>query len=337
MHDNDLDTEIDRIVLRSVGFSSKNQSATPWQLLMTHTRKAIAKEDGIRTRDAHTDLEHRLSPMSILVDIEDNKVGGKRWVDLYPARDGGVGSRYADDIYRKEIRDPNPLDIRHALDIVRYAQSQDQADEYLNVNESGSDQEYSDEIKSKWTTCRTGYHKSRRCIVANLEEVPKPCTSHTRVKVKIGGNTHEFGRAVPRHYFGPILTAWLLAMGPHVPHRVFVIRKAIHYLKEFYEDNRKLQGGLNGGNTGAPPQFTGSPEYINEMRDWYAFHTLRRMFRMRTGCFMCMAQQDDKWLPLMEMTTSLDQVDPSQDQAWTTFRQMERQQIARLEDDLDLL
>ena len=29
--------------------------------------------------------------------------------------------------------------------------------------------------------------------------------------------------------------------------------------------------------------FTGTPERINEMRDWYAFHTLRRMFRNAHG------------------------------------------------------
>lgn len=330
--------EIDDIVLRAVGITSGPQSATPWQLLMTHTRKAIAKEDNIRTNDAHIDCKNgALSPMSILVDIEDKPQIFDSWLSLYPARDGGIGERYAGDIYKDEIRDPNPLEIRHALDIVRYTADQKQADEYLNVNQSQPDKEISETKKLKWSKCRPGFHKLRRCIVANLEEIPKPCSSHTRVKVKIGGNIHELGRAVPRHYFGPILTVWLLAMGPHVTHRVFVIRKAIENLKAFYDHNRMIQGGFNGGKTGPPPMFTGTPERINEMRDWYAFHTLRRMFRMRTGCCMCMAKQDGKWLPLMEMTSSLDQVDPNQDEAWTTFLQMERQRTNELRDSLGIV
>ena len=137
-------------------------------------------------------------------------------------------NRYAGDIYKDEIRGPKP--IRNSARIrYRAVYSRPKASRRI--------------LKRQPESARQGNQRNKKAKVVKvpagvsqiakvhcgptLKRIPKPCSSHTRVKVKIGGNIHELGRAVPRHYFGPILTAWLLAMGPHVTHRVFVIRKAI--------------------------------------------------------------------------------------------------------------
>lgn len=319
MHADHLKNEIDRIVQEAIGFYSGPETKTPWQRIMSHTRTAIAKEDNLsRANEAsRTNKKKAVNPMELLVAIETHLIGMKPWVDNYPIHDGMDGERTWD---VPELYDEDVPWARVVRDIVFYTANQESADKHLNILRPKQGHEYTKEEKSKWKkTAHIGFNKHERQHVVLLDKWPEPCTSHIKLYYTSDEGVKKqsaLSRAVPRYYFGPILTAWMLAMAPRAKHRTLVIKTAIGMLMTFYNDNQKLQGGFNGGATGPPPIF--DDEVQNE---WYAFHTLRRMFRLRFGCSMCQHQKDEEWFETKEPSGSLYNFDPNEDAAFQTYKQ----------------
>jgi len=308
----DLEKQIEIIVAKAIGFDSPTGSKTPWQRLMSQTTKAIAREDDVREVDARKE-------MSLLLNIETELIGMKDWVDNYPIHDGKDGARTWD---VPEFYDEDVPWARVARDLVFYAASQEEADTNLNVLKPKQCHEYTHEEKAKWSkTAHKGMNKHERQYVVLLDKRPEACTSHVKLYFLDQEGVRKYSglnRAIPRYYFGPILTAWLLAMAPRSNQRVLVIRAAIRMLMRFFNDNRKLQGGFSGGATGPPPMFDDE-----EQNEWYAFHTLRRMFRLRFGCSMCQHQENNRWCETEEPSGRLYDFDPNLDGAFKTYKQQE--------------
>lgn len=331
MHADHLEAEIDRIVEEAIGFYGFPGSKTPWQRIMSHTRKAIAQEDNLsRINEASsTDKKTGVNPMELLVAIETHKIGMQPWVDIYPARDGGENRTWSID--KLDLADVPP--IRAVRDIVKHTINQDEADRHLNVFNPKHGQVYS---KTGWKKARKGWNKHERQYVVFLDGWPKTCSSHAKRHrldenddpvIDADGNKvyWPLQRAVPRYYFGIILTVWLLAMAPHAKNRVLVIRQAISRLMGFYNDNQKISGAWNRGTTGPPPMFDGG-----NLNEWYAFHTLRRMFYMRTGCRMCQHEEDGEWVETPEPSGSLYDFDPQKDKAFMLFKQQEAARLKKM-------
>lgn len=288
--------QVEQVVSEAVGLTYAPQTSKPWQLLKTLTRKAIQKEEGLkRPCDALQENENwQLVNSEFWRESSDLKQtfewlqenGMEPWVLLYPQK---------------------TKEIRHVFDIVRHTNNQAHATEMLNVFDPNHKGKRKD--KSKWIQARAGWNKEGKSIVVLFEEWPKP--------YPVKNHRDQWVTLRPRYRFGPLMTAWLAAMAPRVTHRHLVIRHAIRQLSEFYNDHKKLKQGEV---TGPPPQFVGDIKRQEEMREWYAFHTLRRMFRFRFGCSMWQNGQGENRHEVLEQMSSLQQFDLNQDKAWKDYK-----------------
>lgn len=252
-----------------------HQHRTPWQLILTLTRKAIAREEELTSYD-QAQKDGRMSELQWL-----HEIGMDSWTSLYPVERTVLLGRM------QNLEFP-----RQVMDIARYTNDHAQATEWLNVHDAEHQSTRVD--KSKWKPARPGWNKLNHSIVVLLP---------TKAMIERYNGTR------PYYTFGPILTAWLAAMAPHSKKRTIVIRQAMQYLREFEHAHVE------------PPVFADMPVKDAEtMKDWYAFHTLRRLFRMRFGCGMCQHKVDGEWVETPEPAGALNEFDINQDKAWVAYK-----------------
>jgi len=136
-----------------------------------------------------------------------------------------------------------------------------------------------------------------------------------------------------RFSFGPLLTAWLAAMAPHAKYRLLVIRHAIKMLTDFYagDGDKNQEKALM---LPRPPIFE-TGDNVDTMNEWYAFHTLRRMFRMCFGCNMFQHQDRSsgsvEWVETIEPPGSLQNYDLKEDRAWQTYKKTVKPLLKKFE------
>ena len=274
--------QVEEVVRRAIGFTVAPGSGKPWQILLTLTRKAIQREDELpRASDASAG---DFSPMEELQHL--GEFGMDPWVELYPIQENTAP--------------------RHVLDIARHTTDPTEATQWLNRFDSKHKTDTNNQ--ANWVQARPGWNKKGKSIVILLKEWPQP------YPVK---RFNQLTFTPPRHNFGPILTVWLAEMAPRVRHRYLVIRHSIRYLMEFYNDPRKLKRGEF---TGPPPEFEGDVARQEEMREWYAFHTLRRMFYLRFGCSMWQNGKKENRHDVLEEAGTLQGYDLTQDKAWLDYK-----------------
>lgn len=253
-----------------------HQHRTPWQLILTLTRKAIAREEKLTSYD-QAQKDGRMWELQFL-----HETGMDSWTRLYPVKRTLLLGRNEDLEYPRQV-----------LDIARYTNDLTQATEWLNVHDA--EHQGSRVDKSEWKPARPGWNKLNHSIVVVLP---------TKAMIERYNGTR------PHYNFGPILTAWLAAMAPHSKKRTIVIRQAIQYLREFEHET-----------TVEPPMFAEMPiKDAETMKDWYAFHTLRRLFRMRFGCGMCQHKVAGQWVETPEPDGPLVEFDIRQDKAWVAYK-----------------
>lgn len=298
------DSDIYKRVRVAVGFSTKTERSrsidgttktvahqvnTPWQLILTSTRRAIKREDKLdQYNKSH-------SKMGSLFDLSDYEVGMRPWIDWYDewtaikAKDQGKNSngnlphqrvqRYIDRLERIGMED-----MRYALFIERYTDDEQQATEWLGQ------------------PAKDGWNKNGKHVVILNGREPVVDTDWL--------NGHL------RWSFGPIGTAWLAAMAPRATDRVLVIQHAIKMLKAFYIDDDI-----------STPKFTGSLRDRERRMEWYAFHTLRRMFRLRFGCSMVYMKNAEK---AVEIRQPLDEVRTSEDAGFMQYKKELQERLKEL-------
>lgn len=105
----------------------------------------------------------------------------------------------------------------------------------------------------EWRQAKPGWNKRNNAIVLQLHPVAMLERFHV-------GSRHAFR-------FGPMLTAFLAACSPGAPNRFLVMRWIVRELMLFEME----------------PQIYLHLRQQEAFRQWYAFHTLRRMYRMRWG------------------------------------------------------
>ena len=71
------------------------------------------------------------------------------------------------------------------------------------------------------------------------------------------------------------------------------------------------------------------------LNEWYAFHTLRRMFFMRTGCKMCQHRENGQWVETPEPSGSLYNFDPNKDAAFQTYKLQVEARVKAIEERLE--
>ena len=169
---------------------------------------------------------------------------------------------------------------RWTFDIAQYTNDLDKATEALNVFDRRSEQERIP--REQWVPARPGFNKRYKSIVIAL-----PTWSMLQ-RFQPFGTFNAFR-------FGPLLTSFLAAMAPNQPNRIHVIRYAVNELKLFELDT-------NARNEACMPE---------RLREWYAFHTLRRMYRFRWG--VSLFEQP-------EQSGKLDAVKLTQDVAYQYYR-----------------
>ena len=118
------------------------------------------------------------------------------------------------------------------------------------------------------------------------------------------GNVYNTAR------FNAGMTAFLAAMAPQAFNRFLVIRYAIQEIQRFKPYMRKNR------ETGELEQWLPS-----KLHEWYAFHLLRRMFRMRFGCSM---------FPQEEQSGRIDDVRLTEDAAWIAYKEGAKKACSRL-------
>lgn len=304
--------EIKKAVKVAVGFDStrvqNGQHNTPWQILLTLTRKTIAKEDGLANiRDASHGL---FAPMDMLLEWQD--LAMTNWYELYPKKLPSQ-SRRKDRNFSIEENDDLEYP-RHILGIAYYTNDLHQATEKLNVNDTSFTGARLS--KDKWQRAHYGWNKKDKCIVV---------VQDTREMIMLASR-HRFS-------FGPLLTAWLAAMAPHAKYRLLVIRHAIKMLTDFYagDGDKNQEKALM---LPRPPIFE-TGDNVDTMNEWYAFHTLRRMFRMCFGCNMFQHQDRSsgsvEWVETIEPPGSLQNYDLKEDRAWQTYKKTVKPLLKKFE------
>ena len=308
------EAKIKRTVKVAVGFDStvvqNGQHNTPWQILLTRTRKTIKKEDKLRLyRDASFGVN---APMEPLLEWQD--LAMLNWYDLYPRRSAAhfqpatqmpnesrLGRR------NLTVEENDMLEYpRHVLSIANFTNDLERATEWLNVNDG--DYSGSRLSKDKWQRAHVGWNKKDKCVVV-VQDTKMMLTQ----------------KGINRFSFGPLMTAWLAAMAPHAKNRLLVIRHAIHMLLEFDASDGDTNQAAKGIMPAAPLIFLDSDgERQEQLRHWYAFHTLRRMFRMCFGCSMFQHQDRSsgrvEWVETTEPAGSLRDYDLTQDRAYQTYK-----------------
>lgn len=242
------------IVRRCVGFVSNEElpnntrrSRRPFYLICSLTGKAIEKEgDGRQWHHMRDDLQRFICSKDCEVKGDTEHIH-----DEYGMQRWHLLRVTAKE--RKAGRESVVPDCRWVVDIAHYCTDQDEATRIkwnLKPHE---------ELTEKHTPAQPGWNK-RNDNIALLWPFPHAMR-------RITG-------AVNAARFGPLLTSFLAAMAPNAKGRVLVIKYAIEQLLLFEFQFTTDQHGK---------EYQWLPEHLVE---WYAFHLLRRMFRMRFGCSM---------------------------------------------------
>lgn len=160
---------------------------------------------------------------------------------------------------------------RWVLGIEYITDSQDIATERLYVFDTRA-QVQNRISPAKWRQAKPGWNKRNNAIVLLLDPVAIIERFHT-------GRRHAFR-------FGPMLTAFLAACSPGAPNRFLVMKWVVRELQLFEME----------------PQVFQNPRHQEAFREWYAFHTLRRMYRMRWGVSLFDAPEQSGPLDQIRMT-----------------------------------
>lgn len=173
---------------------------------------------------------------------------------------------------------------RWVLDIVNYSNDEDKARKQLYNTDEDEEQELEDK------PLRVGWNKHNNKIVILL---PTKTMIERLYMPQLSLNWFRFG---------PILTAFLAAMAVHTPDRWLVILYAVKEIKTLQAEDDRLQ-------------------LSEARRQWYAFHTLRRIYRMRWGISLSAKQ---------EFSGPLDKVRLTQDLGYQEYLEKTRKAIAKL-------
>ena len=308
---------ISKAVKVAVGLNQKavkkGQHHTGFQILLTLSRKAVKTEDGLlREKDSTTGDNAALVEL-----LQWQELGMEDWWSLYPRRaKPKAPKKRGERILSLEPNDDLELP-RQALDVAFYTNNLDEATKRLNVFD-GSHSGWRPRVsKQDWTRASVGWNKKGKSIVVVLDTISILNLAQMN-----------------RFSFGPLMTAFLIAMAPKAKNRLLVIRYCIGMLLSFYAaEGEKRESRLEGIGF-APPEFTsGDPKRIALMQEWYALHTLCRLFRMRFGCDMFQHQTKVngyvEWVETKQPAGSLQDYDLSKDRRWLTYKKTIKPELKR--------
>ncbi len=262
-----------------------HKNHAPFQVILRLTARAIQAEDDV-PKVWHQDLED----LQRFVSSEDAELENSPRFEL------GMQQWHV-------LRTNTGLlpECRWVLDIARYTNDTNQATRWKYVNDERAEVERIPE--EKWKPARKGWNKRNSSIVVLLggsELLP-------RTALAVSRSTHpNHPRGLRNIYntarFNPLLTSFLAAMSPEAPNRFLVIKYAVSELLLFdfqYATDRETgqeYTWLKGGDIAC---------------EWYALHTIRRMYRFRFGCSL---------FPQQELKVPLDQVQRSRDLGWIYYK-----------------
>lgn len=281
-----------------------HRSRAPFHLILRLTGKAIENEgDGRQWHSRLVDLQ------DYVCSSEPHKAG--HWQELHERRkrqqnDLNAGVPYPDmmelgmqewrvlyDAHKHDQGGGVPRiipDCRWVLDIVQYTTDQDEATRIKwNVKRGGK-------LTDKHTPAKPGWNKRNDNIVVLL-----PFASAMR---RMTYTVH-----VAR--FGPLLTSFLAAMAPDKQGRALVIKYCLQQLLLFERLPMRKDRQTDTWHAWLP-------EHLHE---WWAFHLLRRMFRMRFGCSMF--DEEEQSGPILRMA-------PERDLAYMKYKATVKKAYQRL-------
>jgi len=293
-----------------------SRSYAPFQIILRLTAKAVEKEDQKNLRHKHQDLHDLQEYVSSLECVRvkrleklEGELGMQRWDILYEAWQHD--KKELDE--RRRIL-PQP---RWVVDIVRYTNSTAQATEWLNVFDNSVEVDRTD--KKNWKEAEEGFNKRNNSIVILLPTEILLARAAI-VPSKSDHPNHPRGGARNRYNtarFGPMITAFLAAMAPKAKGRYLVLRYAVMEVLNFmrnqeYEWHTRRTTG---------EEFRAIPAHLEE---WYALHTIRRMYRFRFGISL---------FPYEEVAGPLDQMRKTQDIGYQTYKKQAKKQMNKLVED----
>jgi hypothetical protein len=156
--------------------------------------------------------------------------------------------------------------------------------------------------KERRKQARLGWNKrkSNIVIVLSADSLLKRTTLVTS-QSEHPNHPRKKGTAYNVARFSPTLTAFLAAMAPHAPNRHLVIKYCIQQLIHVKFHIAPYRNS----------ELFHHQWLKDDMLEWYAFHLLRRMFRMRFGCSL---------FPQPETTGPLSEIRKGQDLAWLYYK-----------------
>lgn len=255
-------------------------SHSPFHIILRLTAKAIEEEgDGRKWHHQLHDLQRYVSSEDAEVcgswEQLTDELGMQRWHVLYDAHKLDKA---------QEGEEPQPIlpDCRWVLDIVTYCCEEEEAS------------------NQKQYAASPGFNKREDSIVVLLplsEFMQRVALSQSRSAHP--AHPRSVKAVVNTARFSAMLTAFLAAMGPGVPHRFLVIKYAIQELLLF-EFQTTLDDDEN--------EVRWLPSKLDE---WWALHILRRMFRMRFGCSL---------FPQPEQSGRIQDIRLQEDLGWQAYK-----------------
>lgn len=294
-----------------------SRSYAPFQIILRLTAKAVEKEDQKNLRHKHQDLHDLQEYVSSLECVRvkrleklEGELGMQRWDILYEAWQHD--KKELDE--RRRIL-PQP---RWVVDIVRYTNNTAQATEWLNVFDNSVEVDRTD--KKNWKEAEEGFNKRNNSIVILLPTEILLARAAI-VPSKSDHPNHPRGGARNRYNtarFGPMITAFLAAMAPNAKGRYLVLRYAVKEVKRLLQKQEHQWHTRR--TTGE--ELRAIPTHLEE---WYALHTIRRMYRFRFGISL---------FPYEEVAGPLDQLLKSQDAGYQTYKKKAQRQMNKLVQNL---
>jgi len=303
-----------------------SRSYAPFQIILRLTAKAVEKEEKKKAAEKkedrkilplkHKDLDDLQQYVSSLECVRKNdyqklegELGMQRWDILYEA-------------WQHDKKEPNEEkrtipNSRWVMEIVRYTNNTAQATKWLNVHDENAEVDRTNE--KNWKEAQEGFNKRNNSIVILLP-ANTLLARKAIVPSKSDHPNHPRGGARNRYNtarFGPMITAFLAAMAPKAKGRYLVLRYAVkEMLKLMEKQDLQWHTRITTGE-----EFLAIPAHLEE---WYALHTIRRMYRFRFGISL---------FPYEEVAGPLDQMRKTQDIGYQTYKKQAKKQMNKLVED----
>jgi hypothetical protein len=191
-------------------------------------------------------------------------------------------------------------EARRIVDIAFYTNDKEKATEALYVGDKAEVTNPTSKERRKQARLGWNKRKSNIVIVLSADSLLKRTTLVTS-QSEHPNHPRKKGTAYNVARFSPTLTAFLAAMAPHAPNRHLVIKYCIQQLIHVKFHIAPYRNS----------ELFHHQWLKDDMLEWYAFHLLRRMFRMRFGCSL---------FPQPETTGPLSEIRKGQDLAWLYYK-----------------